>query len=650
MKIIYNPFFTGNVYLSKSLWDEVTVGDAALLEQLLMRAGLPQTVADADPEKNKEDNRVKAYSEALDAQGTTIFSQSLSADPDGTTKQLLLWRDMLVMAGWEPAMTINSTNEKLRILAACDDTLKEYPSRADRWVQVRNLLLSGKQILGNKDSVEVRIPEELILPLIKQVLGRLKTKYMQQLDETLSVDGHECTVLTPHEQYEAWQLLSELTCDDDTMLVCDDEKRMNDTMAAIGGSNWQTDRANCPHSTSSIFDQKDTPKRLIWLDCAGNRPNTNPYAFLTAADLDELKQHGIQLTDDETRSAVEAKWLNTLLNSIHEWILVTPKCHLGDALGEHAVITSIKQNADFYNAACEKGNTIALPLTAEQPTVKINEIGDIQIDDKLIKCITPPSDSYSTIEQLVDKPLDYVLEKLGGLTAPEDDEEPNEHLMMGPIAHKMVELLVNNPATDGAYPLEDIRLRFHTQYDRLFEQSMKECENEAAFMTLDENKNLLAVFKDELHKTIESLLETINANDLTPCRCEYEITTPFGPFANPHGFIDMLLTDKDGNWVIFDFKWSSRNTYPKGLEKGEAYQLYMYKHAVEAQLGGKVAWYGYYLFPDMKLYTCEKEVPKWGNWLDRRKGRLNELANGTIRKAEKDEYPKHLILKNLNLK
>ena len=29
MNIIYNPYYTGNAYISQNLWDEVTVGDAA---------------------------------------------------------------------------------------------------------------------------------------------------------------------------------------------------------------------------------------------------------------------------------------------------------------------------------------------------------------------------------------------------------------------------------------------------------------------------------------------------------------------------------------------------------------------------------------------------------------------------------------------
>jgi hypothetical protein len=665
MKIIYNPFFTGNVYLDHNLWDEVTVGDAALLGQLLMRAGMPQTVADADPDpkKNKEDDRIAVYQKALENQGTTIFSQSLHADADGTAKQLLQWRDMLVMAGWTPELTKDSENEKLRILALCDDALKGYPSSADRWRQVLEALRSGKKILQDHDSIEIQVPCELIHPLIKQVLDLLPNvtdKMDDKLDTVLSIEAHtgKITILAPHEQYEAWQLLPMLGYDANTMLVCDDEKRLNDTMAAIGGADWQTDRVGCPHSTRSIFDQMDRPTRLIWLDCAGNRPNTNPYAFLTTKDLEDL---GLKESlNEETRSARESEWLYTLLNRIDEWILVAPKCHMGESLGEHPVITSIKRYDDLYKAACEKGSKIALPMTDEKPKVTLEEIGDIHLDDpQLITRIIPPTDSYSTIEQLVDTPMDYVLEKLGGLKAPEDDEEPNDHLMMGPIAHKMVELLVNKGET-GAYSMKEIRQRFVKEYDSLFEQSMKSksCKKEAEFLRLPENVNKLAVFKDELHESIKSLLAIIEEKGLTPFRCEYEIKTPFGPFAHPHGFVDLLLKDKGGDWVIFDFKWSSRDKYPEGLEKGKAYQLYMYQHGVEAQLGGHVAWYGYYLFPDMKLYDEENEAPKWDDWLERRQDRLSKMDNGTIVKSEEEKrpnsdvrkYASHLILKNMKIK
>ena len=454
MNIIYNPYFTGNVYISQNLWDEVTVGDAGLLEQLLMRAGLPQTVVDDSEKAEKE--RAQAYAEAIKAQGTTIFSNSIESDSEGTAKLLLKWRDLLVMAGWTTADKINEESNKLGVFASCDEALKTYPSRADRWREVYQFLKDGNKILNDKDSIEVRIPEALIPPMIAKVLEKLPSvSYaMDSLDVVLNTEGHTCTVITTNEQYEAWQLLVKLPYDAQTMLVCVDEKRLSDTMQAIGGEQWRTDRVGCPHPVATIFDQKDIPEQLIWLDCAGNGLTHDPYVFLSSEERDALR-----IIDMETRSAMQMKWLYTTLNRITNWILVAPKYHLGESLGEHPIITSLKQNKTFYDDACTEGHKIILPTTKPTEIKKLDPIGEININPDVLSKILKPSDSYSSIDTLVNAPFDYVMENMGGLSAPENDKEPNENLMKGKIAHKLVELLVNKNDTE-VYTLGEIKSRF----------------------------------------------------------------------------------------------------------------------------------------------------------------------------------------------
>ena len=660
MNIIYNPYFTGNVYISQNLWDEVTVGDAALLEQLLMRAGLPQTVVDENEVAEKE--RAQAYAEAIKALGDTIFSTSLKSDSEGTAKLLLKWRDLLVMAGWTAANTINAKSDKLQVFASCDEALKTYPSRADRWREVYQYLKDGNKILKGTDSIEVRIPKALIPPMIAKVLELLpKVSYaMEDLDEVLNTEDHSCTVINTNEQYEAWQLLVKLPYDEQTMLVCSDEKRLNDTMQAIGGEQWRTDRVGCPHPVATIFDQKDIPEQLIWLDCAGNGLTHDPYVFLSSEERDALC-----IIDMETRSAMQMKWLYTTLNRIKdkEWILVAPKYHLGESLGEHPIITSLKQNKEFYDKACSKGQKIILPTTTPIKIKKLDPIGEIKINPDVLSKILKPSDSYSSIDTLVNAPFDYVMENMGGLSAPENDKEPNENLMKGKIAHKVVELLVNkkNPDTypfgEQAYSLDEIESRFKDQYDKFFEQAMEVEKDSAKFLNLDENKNMLAVFKSDAKESIKTLLDKIKKNGLKPLRSEYEFSTPFESFDNPHGFVDLLLEDKQGNLVIFDLKWSTQDkAYKESIEKkGEAYQLYMYKYAVEKKTGKTVAWYAYYLFPKMELYTEPAGVsPKWEEWIKKREDRLKQLEGGIIEPivegSNNDKYPKHIILKNIKMK
>lgn len=647
MKIIYNPYLTGNAYISQNLWGEVAVGDAALLEQLLMRAGLPQTVVDDSEEAEKA--RAQAYAEAIKAQGDTIFSNSLESDSEGTAKLLLKWRDLLVMAGWTAADKINKESNKLRVFASCDEALRAYPSRADRWREVYQYLKDGYKILKDTDSIDVRIPKALIPPMIVNVLELLpNVSYaMEYLDIELNTEGHSCTVVTTNEQYEAWQLLVKLPYDAQTMLVCADEKRLNDTMQAIGGEQWRTDRVGCPHVAETVFDQKDIPEQLIWLDCAGNGLAPDSYDFLSSKEREALG-----VIDGETRSATQMQWLYTTLNRITDWIFVSPKYHLGESLGEHPIITSLKQNKDFYDAACAEGQNIILPQTTSTPIKKLDPIGEINIDPDVLSEIPYPSDSYSAIDTLVNAPFDYVMENIGGLVAPEDDKESHENLVKGKIAHKVVELLVNKEETDEVYSLA----RFNDQYDKLFEQAMEEAEPECKeFLNLPENVNMLAVFKEDAQHSIVRLIDIIKKKRLTPLCSEYEFSTSFSSFTNPHGFVDLLLKDENDNLVIIDLKWSTSKDYEKRIKNGEAYQLYMYKHAVEKQEDKNVAWYAYYLFPLMELYTEPADItPKWNEWIQKRKERLEQLSYGIIEPAVKDsnseKYPNHIILKNLKMK
>jgi hypothetical protein len=227
--------------------------------------------------------------------------------------------------------------------------------------------------------------------------------------------------------------------------------------------------------------------------------------------------------------------------------------------------------------------------------------------------------------------------------------------MKGKIAHKVVELLVNKGDTE-AYSIDEIQSRFEKECDKLFEQAMEAEKECAAFLNLSENVNMLAVFKEELYQSITELFGIISNHGLNPVRCEYEVTAKFAPFDNPHGYVDMLLEDQNHDLVIIDLKWSTRDVYEKGINNGEAYQLYMYKHAVEKQMAPKkVAWYAYYLFPKMDLYTEPAGVePKWEQWIQQRENRLEQLSHGIIepvvKGSDNDKYPKHIILKNIKMK
>ena len=107
----------------------------------------------------------------------------------------------------------------------------------------------------------------------------------------------------------------------------------------------------------------------------------------------------------------------------------------------------------------------------------------------------------------------------------------------------------------------------------------------------------------------------------------------------------MLLTDDNGNKVIFDFKWSdNRKSYEKKIQTNTALQLAIYKHLAEKEFGCPVRT-AYILLPSMEFvsgdafdeYTPVEHLPSVdvirqaaNAYLFRQK----QLAEGRIERAE----------------
>ena len=109
MKIYYHPSYNGRVYIDYKkhpggmLFDEVCVSTADLLDQLLLRAGIPQGVVEGSEKRTKA--REEAYQQAIDADW---INGAKDVDPEGTVQQVLHRRDTLIMAGWTEEMTASA--------------------------------------------------------------------------------------------------------------------------------------------------------------------------------------------------------------------------------------------------------------------------------------------------------------------------------------------------------------------------------------------------------------------------------------------------------------------------------------------------------------------------------------------------------------
>jgi len=97
-----------------------------------------------------------------------------------------------------------------------------------------------------------------------------------------------------------------------------------------------------------------------------------------------------------------------------------------------------------------------------------------------------------------------------------------------------------------------------------------------------------------------------------------------------HGFIDMLLKDRDGRNVIFDFKWSrGRKRFEDSIKKGTSIQFAVYHHL----LGGKAKCF-YYLLPLKQfIEDTQDNAAVFKNVEDSYAKRLDEVRSGIVKKA-----------------
>ena len=168
MKIIYSPGFTSTSYLDLekrkgSLLGTKVCGSMELLSELELRAGI--AVLDIS-----ESERLASFCEVMKIVGKdSVFWNSFQIDEMGVAKQLMVWVDSLMMAGWTPDMEVDS--DKLKVLAELQRNAR-IKNVAARWNDLAELV-SSRRILDDTDMIEVYMVPECLPLVIRRVLERL---------------------------------------------------------------------------------------------------------------------------------------------------------------------------------------------------------------------------------------------------------------------------------------------------------------------------------------------------------------------------------------------------------------------------------------------------------------------------------------------
>lgn len=386
----------------------------------------------------------------------------------------------------------------------------------------------------------------------------------------------------------------------------------------------------------------DQPEAVVWIDCYNGTPKASVHKFLSTAEKEALGKSNLTIWSEEAQVKAQLyEQKMAILNCRSRFTLVVAEKDMGEKLGLHPVL--IQLSAQFENLKTIESVNPDPEDESFEVERKDLPSGQLMIDMGQQNMFTPrQKESYSSIYELIQNPLDYVLNHQAGLSYSSVLEMSDESRTMGNVAH----LFIQNLVDESDMNLTIMREVMSNDYQNRFNKAILQ---KGAILLLDENKILLSRFAGQVRQSVSSLLDIIEQNGLKICGCEVVKECRFEGLFDMEARIDMLLSDNGGNYLIFDMKWSSGRTYNKLLEANRALQLEIYravlKKAEPAKQVFTVAYFiltngtllttGHLTGKNVKVLTPENGNDIFEQAMNSYAYRWEQLREGKIESAEK---------------
>lgn len=347
-------------------------------------------------------------------------------------------------------------------------------------------------------------------------------------------------------------------------------------------------------------------KRTVWMNFAGGETRHLDCSFLYPTELEKIKD-SITLWDENKEIGYhQTMQFLPFLMTEEQMILVVTDYTNGEPSPKHPIMvrleSQVKNLKDF----------IIKPNLLDEKTERVEIVSNRNIEslirfDHSNLLRWPDHMSPTTINTLVDYPLDYMMERLLNIVNTGPGSIKDVKTTKGLVAHAVIESLFA-PREDKPCGADEILQRINKEFDI---QVQKAIEAWGAILYLPENKLDAQLLKEQLHKCLDILLEIIRENRLTVTGCEQFVKADMGLLNNDKGrdmvgYIDMTLEDENHHPVVFDFKWtSSRSYYRDMLTANRSTQLELYRTMLSEEKHDVVQRTAYFLMPEGHLYSKE---------------------------------------------
>ena len=337
---------------------------------------------------------------------------------------------------------------------------------------------------------------------------------------------------------------------------------------------------------------------VIWCDFYGDVAKKLSTDFLSPYEQQELKKYGVRLWDKDN----ETKLLNILyarpLHQTTEVLTVITCDKLGATkLPKHPLYHLI-QDAAIYNEGDPLYNAMATREVNLVDNRRNDDKKEIRFDAKAHPVTWKDTESFSSLEKLLQDPFDYFMQYPLQF---QDISDTNIKLSTtnGYVAHETIEYLFTTER--GNESLTDFVVN---HYEEALHRAFL---RKGALLLLPEHHLDKDRLTYQLRKCVKNLATIVEENGLTVVICEQKEVEQldFKEKIFMKGYIDMVLRDENGNEVVFDLKWTSKkDKFQKKLEKNRALQLAIYQAMLKKHSGeAAVVRTAYYVMPQGKLFS-----------------------------------------------
>lgn len=373
-------------------------------------------------------------------------------------------------------------------------------------------------------------------------------------------------------------------------------------------------QVGCQTVVESPSDMADMSDLTVWTNLVGDTAQERDCDFLTSDERTRLSANAEFWDTDKEDEYIDRQILLPLTMS--ERAILTYYDHeYGQPVSKHPLIMRLEKRYDGEH-------DIALDRLTTEAAIADSDLKEVErVDNKSANAtikITGPGSlkwperlSYTALDQVINHPFDYVMEKMLRIRATPRAQLRNAKATKGKVAHAVIERICQPRGKDSTTTAPQIAERLEKEYDNVVRETI---ESHGALLLKAELRPEVALMRDQLRRCILALSEILQANHLEVTACERSISANLSLLNSKSGeddisgSIDMTLRDTtDGSNAVIDFKWTDHaNGYKEMIAENEAIQLELYKQMLTNVEHRDVSKVAYFIMPAGKLLSRDK--------------------------------------------